>query len=916
VHFAAAFLLFLAITASYDHVQAETALPPAASQPVEFQHQVLPLFEKHCVKCHGPEKQKGDLRLDVKSMALRGGADGAVIVPGKGGESRLVVAVSGVDEDLIMPPKGERLSAAEVGVLRRWIDDGAVWPDNAGAADPALTHWSFRDLHRPKVPATDYSNPVDAFIAAKLAEKQLALSPPADARTLVRRMNFDVLGLPPTPEEADAFEVEFAKDPKGALSALADRLLASPHYGERWARHWLDVVRFAESDGFETNQPRANAWPYRDYVIRAFNSDKPYDQFVREQIAGDACGSDEATGFLVAGARDQVKSPDPVLTAQQRADELHDIVSTTGSAFLGLTVGCARCHNHKFDPILQTDYYAMKAVFAGVQHGERRVGETDAASKAEADKLRPRLAEIDRELEQSEPFADVTVTGEKRRAAVSTKRNTERISPARATHLRFTIAKTNNGSEPCIDELEVFDPNGKNVALEAKLTSSGNYASDPKHQLAHLNDGKYGNSWSWISNTAGSGWVELEFAGTVDVARVVWGRDREEKFRDRTATEYVIELREGEGSWHPVAGSNDRGTAPGEAPGNIAKLETERSELEKRIAALTAPRTAYAGVFEKPGDTFRLQRGDPMQPKEKMAPGALSNFHGFQLAADTADRERRVTLANWIVSPQNPLTARVIVNRLWHYHFGSGIVDTPSDFGVNGGRPTHPELLDWLASELIEHGWSLKHIHRLILTSAAYAQGAAHNTAAMAVDGSNRLLWRFPNRRLEAEPLRDAILAVSGRLDQTMGGPGFDLFEPNSNYVKVYVSKTKFGAGDYRRMVYQAKPRAELDTIFGTFDCPDAAQVQPRRTVSTTPLQALNLLNSAFILDQSAAFAERVEREAAPTTAARVQRAYRLAFARPATPAEAAAAERFIAAQGLPAFCRALYNANEFVIIY
>jgi mono/diheme cytochrome c family protein len=599
VRVAAAYFLVLAIIASYDLVRAESALPPAASQQVEFQQQIQPLFEKHCVKCHGPEKQKGDLRLDVKSMALRGGADGAVIVPGKGSESRLVVAVSGVDEDLIMPPKGERLSAQEVGVLRRWIDDGAVWPDNAGGADPALTHWSFRDLQRPKVPGTEYSNAIDAFISTKLAEKQLTLSPPADARTLIRRMYFDVLGLPPTPEEADAFEVEFAKDSKSALSALADRLLASPHYGERWARHWLDVVRFAESDGFETNQPRANAWPYRDYVIRAFNSDKPYDQFVREQIAGDACGADEATGFLVAGARDQVKSPDPVLTAQQRADELHDIVSTTGSAFLGLTVGCARCHNHKFDPILQTDYYAMKAVLAGVQHGERRVGETDAASKAEADKLRPRLAEIDRELEQCEPFADTTPTGEKKRAAVNSKRNSERIVPTHATHLRFAITKTNNGSEPCIDELEVFDSGGTNVALGARTTSSGNYANDPKHQLAHLNDSKYGNSWSWISNTAGRGWVELEFAGTVEVARIVWGRDREERFRDRTAAEYVIEVREGEGGWRSVAGSNDRGATPVEVPAAIGRLEAERSELEMRIAALTAPRTALRGCLRK-----------------------------------------------------------------------------------------------------------------------------------------------------------------------------------------------------------------------------------------------------------------------------------------------------------------------------
>jgi hypothetical protein len=305
-----------------------------------------------------------------------------------------------------------------------------------------------------------------------------------------------------------------------------------------------------------------------------------------------------------------------------------------------------------------------------------------------------------------------------------------------------------------------------------------------------------------------------------------------------------------------------------------------------------------------------------MQPREKVPPAGLSEFGGFQLPADAPEQERRLALAKWIASPENPLTARVIVNRLWHYHFGTGIADTPSDFGINGGRPSHPELLDWLAAELVEHGWSLKHIQRLILTSATYQQSSRFDAKANAADGSDRLLWRFLPRRLEAEPLRDAILAVSGRLDLRMGGPGFDLFAPNTNYVKVYATKTKFEAGDFRRMVYQNKPRSELDTLFGAFDCPDAGQIQPRRTVSTTPLQALNLLNSAFLLEQSAALAGRLQREAGPAVPAQIQRAYTLAFARPAEPDEIAAAEKLIGAHGLPAFCRALYNANEFITIF
>jgi hypothetical protein len=283
---------------------------------------------------------------------------------------------------------------------------------------------------------------------------------------------------------------------------------------------------------------------------------------------------------------------------------------------------------------------------------------------------------------------------------------------------------------------------------------------------------------------------------------------------------------------------------------------------------------------------------------------------------EAPERERRVALAKWIASPENPLTARVIVNRLWHYHFGTGIVETPSDFGLNGGKPSHLELLDWLASELVEKQWSLKHIQRLILTSTAYRQGSRFNRKSAEVDGSNRMLWRFPPRRVEAEPLRDAILAVSGKLDTRMGGPGFDLFEPNNNYVKVYNTKTKFGPDDFRRMVYQYKPRAELDTLFGAFDCPDAGQIQPRRNVSTTPLQALNLLNSAFLLEQSEAFAERLQRDAGASAVAQIQRAYLLAFARPADVSEVNAAEAFIQAHGLPAFCRVIYNTNEFITLY
>ena len=938
-------------------------LPPPAMRVLDFAQDIRPLLEKNCVKCHGAEKQKGGYRLDVKDAALHGGDNYAPnIRPGKSAESPLIHFVAGLDPDVKMPSKGDPLSAEQIGLLRAWIDQGAAWPDD-GANDPRKTHWAFQPVKRPAVSET--GNPIDAFITAKLAENGLAMSPEADARTLCRRLYFDLTGLPPSPEEVDAF-LNSSHESHPSYENLVDALLASPRYGERWARHWLDVVRFAESDGFETNQPRPNAWRYRDYVIRAFNDDKPYDQFIREQLAGDALGADEATGFIVGGPWDRVKSPDPVLTAQQRADELHDMVGTTGSAFLGLTVNCARCHNHKFDPIAQTDYYAMVACFAGVQHGERELRTSDdAARKREADALRPRLAEIDAGLENFAPLAQPDVI-EPRRAMVSARRNVERIAPVGAKRVRFTATETNNGSEPCLDELELWTDDGRNVAPGAKATSSGDYAGDPKHQLTHLNDGQYGNGRSWISNTAGRGWVELELAQPEKIARIVWGRDREEKYKDRLAIRYAIEVSEDGATWRAVANSHDRApfkadAAPraewdtpaltAEQRAQAVKLDAERRDIATKIAALTAAPLAYAGRFEQPPPTPRLHRGDPMQPKEIVAPAALAEFGAkLTLATDSPEQQRRLALANWIADPQHPLTARVLVNRLWHYHFGTGLVDTPSDFGLNGARPTHPELLDWLASEFIARGWSVKQMQRLIVTSAAYRQGSARASRAVRgaspgsggapgaepaplfgevpmttrearalpeeIDAGDRLLWRYPPRRLEAEPLRDTILAVSGQLDLRMGGPGFDLFDPNTNYVKVYNSRRDFDAGTFRRMVYQTKPRMQLDDTFGNFDCPDAGQIAPKRNRSTTPLQALALLNSPFLAQQSGLLAGRLQREAGADVSAQVRRAFALAFSRAPSAEESAAAVQLIAAHGLPAFCRALLNASELVTVF
>ena len=907
------------------------SLPPPSSKPVVYESDIRPLLEEHCIDCHGAEKQKGGLRLDRKAPAMQGGDSFApAIVPKKSEESPLIHFVAGLDPDLKMPPKGKRLTPEEIGILRAWIDAGADWPDD-GFTEDKVEHWAFLPVTRPKIPAC--ADPIDHLIAAKLAEAKLTPSFSADRRTLIRRLYFDLIGLPPSPDEVASFVSD--KRPE-AYPELVNRLLASPRYGERWARHWLDVVRFAETNGFETNTPRPNAWPYRDYVIEAFNEDKPFNRFIVEQLAGDAVGVNEATGFIVGGAWDEVKSPDKVLTANQRADELHDMVSTTSSAFLGLTVGCARCHNHKFDPISQTAYFAMKACFAGVQHGERplQTGDEPERQSRKAELLR-QLGKLDGEFAAFEPLAQTGPSLQQSRRAVDAQRNVERFAPVVAARLRFIVDRTTS-AEPCIDELEVFANDGStNVALASagtKATASSIFPNSEIHRLEHVNDGRYGNSRSWISNERGKGWVELEFARPVEISRVTWARDREAKFADRLPVEYRIEVADPSGTWTAVASSADRVAYQEGAPADpytlphglatrdrlkFETLASHRRELTAELATLSKTAMVYAGRITDPEPTFRFHRGDPMHLREEVAPGGLSLVDlPFELERPESSGSRRLALGRWIASPENPLTARVIANRIWQFHFGEGLVTTASDFGLNGAKPSHPELLDWLASELIEHGWSLKHLHRVILNSATFRQSSDVHEAGLSMDAATRLLWRFPPRRLEAEPIRDTILSVSGKLDLTAGGPGFSTFKTNDNYVRVYEPLTEFGPEQFRRMIYMTKVRMQQDSTFGAFDCPDGGQIAPRRTRSTTPLQALNLLNSSFVLQQARFFAERLSKEAGENLNGQIQRAFQLAFNRDASPEEAAAAQTLIAEHGLPAFCRAVLNANEFIYIF
>ncbi len=902
------------------------AAPSRAAAP-SFEREVGPLLRERCLKCHSGSRARGDLDLTRLAGLKAGGASGAVVQPGKSADSLLYQHV----RDRKMPPK-KPLSAAEVELLRRWIDAGAPWdgpalkpPGQAETRRAGSDWWSLQPVRRPPLPRLTNPQwcrtPIDAFILARLEANDLAPAPEADRPTLLRRLTLDLTGLLPTPEEIDAFVAD--RSP-GAYERVVDRLLASPAYGERWGRHWLDVVRFAESHGYEMNTLRPSAWPYRDYVIRAFNRDLPYPQFVREQLAGETSGdplTEAATGFLVGGPHDLVVNATVEGKRQQRMDDLFDIVSTTGTTFLGLTVGCARCHDHKFDPITQHDFYGLQAVFTGVEHAERPWSVADTNRGREAAALREELARLDRECDRHEPPAGPPGAAANR-APVSPERNVERFAPVKARFVRFTVTATTDGIEPCVDELEVYGPDGAaNLALAsagARPTASSVYEGSPRHKLEHVNDGRHGNGRSWISRERGAGWVQIEWPKAAVIDRVVWGRDRERKFRDRLASEYRVEVSADGAHWKAVAGSWDRlpqGKGGPPPSGPLAELLARRKKVAARLTELEQPPTVYAGQFRTPETTYVLKRGDPMQKLDEVGPSGVAAVRPtFTIQANATERERRLALAEWVASPGNPLTARVLVNRVWQWHFGQGLVRTPSDFGANGDRPSHPELLDWLAADFIDGGWRLKRLHRLIVLSAAYRQSAAPNPKAQALDAGNRLLWRHPPRRLEAEAIRDTMLQVSGAIDRRMGGPGYHLWD-YSGYVIVFKPKEVLGPEAFRRMVYQFKPRLQQDGTFGAFDCPDATATAPRRNVSTTALQALNLLNDPFVHGQAQRFAERLRREAGADPGAQVRRAFRLAFGRGPSAQEAQASQRLVREHGLAVLCRLLFNANEFVFV-
>ncbi|MSU50784.1 MAG: DUF1553 domain-containing protein [Opitutus sp.] len=1057
-----------------------------AAAAVDFVRDVRPIFEKHCYECHGDKKQKSGLRLDVKAAAFKGGDGlGASLVAGNAKESPLIQLVTHEDADERMPPESDGLSPAEIATLTTWINAGALWPDGVDTVKlkNPRDHWSFKPL---RLPPGDHS--IDALVAAKLQEHGLAFSAEADRVSWLRRVSFDLTGLPPPPEQVQAF---VADTHPGAHARVVDALLASPRYGERWAQHWLDVVRYADTHGFEVNTERPNAWPYRDYVIRAFNNDTPYDRFITEQIVGDALGEDAATGFLVTASvllPGQIGKDAPSVRLA-RQDSLDEMVTNIGQTFLGLSVGCARCHDHKFDPITAKDYYAMQAFVAGVEYGDRELRTPEAeARKLEIADLRQEISGLDRKLVQFTPLArpgaihrepnaqenvesftpvvakfvrftihdanlhpapgliepcidefeiytdeaqprnialaslgtKVSASGSRtsathklehlndgrfgnaqswmsdtkgrgwvmfefpaatRIARVVWSRdrtgkfkdrlpaaytleaglvadqlttltevralrpttgagplNIDRFAPVRTSRLRFTILATNS-LEPCLDELEVFNTAGQNIALASlgtKATTSGDIIVADRHDPAFVNDGQYGNERSWMSNEAGKGWVELEFPVEQEITRVLWSRDREGKLVDRHATDYRIEVHHA-GQWQLVADATDRRphiagvprgpefTLSGLTPEDAKEANVvvaEKTKLEAKIRVAENGRLAFAGKFRAPDKIHLLSRGDPEQPKDPVVPAVLSALGDLKLGNDTPEQIRRQALADWIASPTHPLTARVMVNRIWQGHFARGLVETPSDFGNNGFKPTHPELLDWLAAEFIRSGWSVKHMHRLIVLSRTYRQSAALPQSnqsqasgnAQRADADVRYLWRYPARRLDAEVIRDSLLAVSGQLNLKMYGRGYDLFDKRGG-LSGFKPVESFKGEGLRRMIYAHKVRRESEAVFGAFDCPDAGQSAAVRRESTTPLQALNLFNSRFTLDAAAALAARVQKEAGDDVAAQIRRAYQLALAREPGTDELRDTVPVVRQHGLAALGRALFNSNEFLFL-
>jgi mono/diheme cytochrome c family protein len=939
----------------------------AAEKEAFFRDKVAPALSAKCIKCHNPGNAKGKLDLSTRELMLKGGKEGETLTPGKPDDSAVWSrSVPHDGEKPEMPKKGDPLTAEEAAALREWIAAGAEWPAGLVLQEKAKadrTFWSFQPLLTTAAPAAEDApagwreNPIDGFVFDKLREKNLAPNPPAEPRELIRRMTYDLHGLPPTPEEVAAFEQAARIDRAAATKALIERLLASPRYGEQWGRHWLDVVRFGESRGYERNQIITNLWPFRDYVIRSFNEDRPFDQMVREHLAGDVIGRDQpevevGSAFLVAGPYDDVGNKDPAAAAQIRADTIDEMIRATSESFLGLTIGCARCHDHKFDPLTQRDYYGLYATLAGVVHGEREVG-TRAEREARAAKVNPLEDEKNRIAAERDALKKDLAARAKAAEAEAAKAWTrprpsrygteEKFTPVEAKLVRLRWQGTDlleDKRAVQLEEFEVWSAGAapQNVALATAGGKAKGATREPKdfkgaYGVELVNDGKFGARWHPAANE-----LVIELAAPTEIERVFFSTDLERSLPETNSYisfvgDYTIDVSADGKTWREVASSADREpinaarkqqrllglVTTSDDKARLAALDKDLARLDRELAAIPPLQTWWLGTRHEEAGPFQIfTGGNPQRKAAEVTPASLTVFSGtapgYELGAKSAEAERRLALANWLTEPENPLTPRVLANRLWHYHFGRGLVGTPSDFGYMGERPTHPELLDFLARELHESGWQLKPLHRLILSSQTYQQSSAHRADAARIDGDAQLLWRFPPRRLSAEEVRDTVLAISGKLDLTMGGPGFKLYEYQQDNVATYVPLDTHGPETYRRAVYHQNARAARVDMLTDFDCPDPAGAEPRRAATVTPIQALTMMNHRFSLDMAEALAERLQPEAGPVDAAtQVRRAFELAFSRAPAADELTRAIAVIEQHGLRTFCRALLNTSELI---
>jgi len=953
---------------------------PAAEDPgsgIEFfERKIRPIFADNCYKCHGEEKQKGSLRLDSVGGIEAGGESGAIIEPGQPGSSRLITAVRYEDDDFQMPPK-KRLSEQQIADLARWVEIGAPMPEPAAgaAAVPARqgfhikpedqAHWSFQPVTRPAPPDVSDPewavNPIDRFILAKLEQAELSPNGPAGKRSLIRRAAYDLTGLPPSPEAIEKFLTD---DSQSAWRNVINSLLDSPHYGEKWGRHWLDLVRYAESNSYERDAAKPHAWRYRDYVIRSFNNDKPYSQFIREQLAGDEMPESGIDGLIATGFyRLGIWDDEPADRDLAFYDGIDDLITTTSQVFLGLTVDCARCHDHKLDPISQADYYRMAAFFQNI-NPFRNGGPTDEA---------PLFVSVEQKEKHDQQVARLTAQKNAIQEKVSSFesefrarfQNQQTGLHADLEDLTFKFYRETWDKLPDFSLIKAEETGRVKVPFFDISNRSRNTAfgyvfegtlivpadadytfyldSDDGSRLLINNesvleyDGEHelgSGQQKTVALTAGRLPVKLEYFQKesdlgLDLAWSSANFGRRSLSRvdpDATGPELAKDF-------HKVFEEHGTAVLGEPAFAEYKNLKSELDELKDQKVAVDLA-LAITEKGNKAPDTHILIRGNPGVPGDKVSPG-FPTVLGFPepvipIPLESAQTShRRSALADWIASDRNQLTARVIVNRIWQYHFGHGIVRSPNDFGIQGVRPDHPELLDWLASELMENGWRMKHIHRLIMTSRAYQMSSADRREAYAMDPENNFYWKFNMRRLTAEEIRDSILALNGTLNLKMFGPSIFVDIPEEVMATQSVPGNGWGSSSAseqaRRSIYIHVKRSLLTPILTSFDLAETDRTTPVRFNSVQPTQALGMLNSDYLGEQADLLAKRLREEAGEGLDEQIRLALSLATARVPTEPEVEHARKLIRdLQGetdvppslaMKYFCLMVMNLNEFIYL-